>query len=162
MAETIRKNMLTRAGLDRYEKELEELVNVKRKEVAEKIKIARELGDLSENAEYDAAKEEQREIEARIAELTQLLKNAEVVSDDEISIDKVSVGCSVKLLDVEFDEVVEYRIVGSAEANSLENKISNECPVGAALMGRKTNDLVDVPTMAGTVQYKILGIQRFE
>lgn len=162
MAETIKKNMLTRAGLERYESELDELVNVKRKEVAEKIKIARELGDLSENAEYDAAKDEQRDIEARIAELTQLLKNAEVVSDDEISIDKVSVGCSVKLLDVEFDEVVEYKIVGSAEAKSLEGKISNECPVGAALMGRKMNELVEVPTMAGVVQYKILDIQRFE
>lgn len=162
MAETIKKNMLTRAGLERYESELDELVNVKRKEVAEKIKIARELGDLSENAEYDAAKDEQRDIEARIAELTQLLKNAEVVSDDEISIDKVSVGCSVKLLDVEYDEVVEYKIVGSAEAKSLEGKISNECPVGAALMGRKMNELVEVPTMAGVVQYKILDIQRFE
>lgn len=162
MAETIKKNMLTRAGLERYESELDELVNVKRKEVAEKIKIARELGDLSENAEYDAAKDEQRDIEARIAELTQLLKNAEVVSDDEISIDKVSVGCSVKLLDVEYDEVVEYKIVGSAEAKSLEGKISNECPVGAALMGRKMNEIIDVPTMAGVVQYKILDIQRFE
>ena len=162
MAETVKKNMLTRAGLERYERELEELVNVKRKEVAEKIKIARELGDLSENAEYDAAKDEQREIEARIAELTNLLKNAEVVSDDEISIDKVGLGCSVKLLDVEFEEIVEYKIVGSAEANSLKGKISNECPIGEALMGRQIGDVVNVATLSGEIQFKILGIQRFE
>lgn len=162
MAESIKKNMLTRAGLERYEKELEELVSVKRKEVAEKIKIARELGDLSENAEYDAAKEEQGHIEARIAELTQMLKHAEVVSDDEISLDKVNVGCTVKVLDIAYDEVVEYKIVGSAEANSLENRISNECPVGAALMGRRVNDLIDVLAPVGIEQYKILDIQRTE
>lgn len=161
MAE-VKKNMLTRAGLERYENELRELVDVRRKEVAEKIKIARELGDLSENAEYDAAKEEQRDIEARIAELTQLLKNAEVVSDSEITVDKVSVGSVVKVKCITFDEVVEYKIVGSAEVKIRERKISNESPVGAALMGRTIGDVVEVPTLEGPVTYEILDIQRIE
>lgn len=155
-----KKNILTYAGLKQYEDELQNLKVFKRKEVAEKIKEAREQGDLSENAEYDAAKDEQREIELRIEELEKLLKNAEVVVEDEIDLDKINVGCKVKVYDMEFDEEMEFYIVGSTEANSLQNKISNESPVGKALMGKKVGDVVDVETQMGVIQYKVLEIQR--
>ena len=155
-----KKNILTYAGLKQYEDELQNLKVFKRKEVAQKIKEAREQGDLSENAEYDAAKDEQRDIELRIEELEKLLKNAEVVVEDEIDVDKINIGCKVKLLDVEYDEEMEFFIVGSTEANSLQNKISNESPVGQALIGKKAGDVVDVETQMGTIQYKILEIQR--
>jgi len=155
-----KKNILTYAGLKQYEDELHDLKVNKRREIAAKIKEAREQGDLSENAEYDAAKDEQRDIEARIEALEKLLKNAEVVVEDEIDLDKISIGCKVKLLDVEENEEMEFRIVGSTEANSLQNKISNESPVGHALLGRKAGETVDVETQAGTIQYKILEIQR--
>ena len=156
----MKKNILTYEGLKRYESELEELKVNKRQEVAQKIKEAREQGDLSENAEYDAAKDEQRDIEARIEELEKLLKNAEVVDEDEVDLDKISIGCKVRILDVEFDEEVEYKIVGSTEANSLKGKISNESPVGHALMGHMVGDIVDVETQVGTIQYKVLEIQK--
>ena len=130
------------------------------KEVAAKIKEAREQGDLSENAEYDAAKDEQRDIEARIEELEGILKNAEVVVEDEVDLDKINVGCTIKVFDVTFDEEMEFKIVGSTEANSLEGKISNESPVGQALMGKKIGDVVDVETQAGVIQYKVLDISR--
>ena len=133
---------------------------VKRKEVAQKIKEAREQGDLSENAEYDAAKDEQRDIEARIEDIEKILKNAEVVVEEEVELDKISVGCTVRILDCEFDEELEYKIVGSTEANSLEGKISNESPVGKALIGAHKDDIVDVETPAGIMQYKVLSIQR--
>ena len=152
-----KKHILTYAGLKQYEDELQNLKVVKRKEVAQKIKEAREQGDLSENAEYDAAKDEQRDIELRIEKL---LKNAEVVVEDEIDLDKINIGCKVKLLDVEYNEEMEFYIVGSTEANSLQNKISNESPVGRALMGRVVGDSVDVETQAGNIQYKVLEIQR--
>ena len=155
-----KKNILTYAGLTKLEKELEDLKVNRRAEVAEKIKEAREQGDLSENAEYDAAKDEQRDIEARIEALEKLLKNAEVVVEEEIELDKVSVGCKVKILDVEEDEEMEFKIVGSTEASSLQNKISNESPVGRALLGHKAGETVDVETQAGVIQYKILEIQR--
>ena len=155
-----KKHILTYAGLKQYEDELQNLKVDKRKEVAQKIKEAREQGDLSENAEYDAAKDEQRDIELRIEELEKLLKNAEVVVEDEIDLDKINVGCKVKLLDVEYDEEMEFFIVGSTEANSLQNKISNESPVGRALMGKAVGDVVDVETQAGVIQYKVLEIQR--
>ena len=145
MAE-VKKNILTYAGLKKYEDELANLKQVRRKEVAQKIKEAREQGDLSENAEYDAAKDEQREIELRIEELEKLLKNVEVVVEDEVDLGKISVGCQVKLYDVEYDEEIEFRIVGSTEANSLQNKISNESPVGKALLGEKVGDTVEVET----------------
>ena len=127
-----KKHILTYAGLKQYEDELQNLKVVRRKEVAQKIKEAREQGDLSENAEYDAAKDEQRDIELRIEELEKLLKNAEVVVEEEIDVNKINIGCKVKLLDVEYDEEMEFYIVGSTEANSLQNKISNEAPVGRA------------------------------
>ena len=155
-----KKHILTYAGLKQYEDELQNLKVVKRKEVAQKIKESREQGDLSENAEYDAAKDEQRDIEARIEALEKLLKNAEVVVEDEIDLDKISVGCKVKLLDVEEDEEMEFKIVGSTEANSLQNKISNESPVGHALLGKKEGETVQVETQAGMIHYKILEIQR--
>lgn len=156
----MKKNILTYEGLKKYENELEELKVVKRQEVAQKIKEAREQGDLSENAEYDAAKDEQRDIEARIEELEKILKNAEVVDEDEVDLDKIGVGCKIKILDIEFNEELEYKIVGSTEANSLQGKISNESPVGHALMGHKVGDVVDVETQVGTIQYKVLEIQR--
>ena len=134
MAET-KKNIMTFAGLRALEDELFDLKVYKRKEVAQKIKEAREQGDLSENAEYDAAKDEQRDIEARIEELEKLLKNVEVVGQDEVDADTVGIGSRVKLYDVEMDEEVEYTIVGSTEADALNGKISNESPVGAALIG---------------------------
>ena len=155
-----KKNILTYEGLKRYEDELQNLKVVKRKEVAQKIKEAREQGDLSENAEYDAAKDEQRDIELRIEELEKLLKNTEVVVEDEIDLDKINIGCKVKVYDVDEDEEMEFKIVGSTEANSLQNKISNESPVGQALMGKKAGDVVDVETQAGVIQYKVLEIQR--
>ena len=155
-----KKNILTYAGLKQYEDELQNLKVFRRKEVAQKIKEAREQGDLSENAEYDAAKDEQRDIELRIEELEKLLKNAEVVVEDEIDLEKISVGCQVKVLEMDEDEEMEFRIVGSTEANSLQNKISNESPVGHALLGRKVGDVVDVETQVGVIQYKVLEIQR--
>lgn len=159
MAEA-KKNILTYEGLQKLEAELEDLKVNKRKEVAAKIKEAREQGDLSENAEYDAAKDEQRDIEARIEELEGILKNAEVVVEDEVDFDKINVGCKVKVFDITFDEEMEFKIVGSTEANSLEGKISNESPVGQALMGKKAGDLVEVETQAGQIQYKVLDISR--
>ena len=155
-----KKNLLTYAGLKKLEEELHDLKVVRRKEVAQKIKEAREQGDLSENAEYDAAKDEQRDIEARIEELEKILKNAEVVVEDEVDLDKINIGCHVKILDVELNEELEYKIVGSTEANSLKGKISNESPVGKALIGCKVGDTVDVETQAGVIQYKVLEIQR--
>ena len=155
-----KKNILTYQGLRKYEDELHDLKVVKRQEVAQKIKEAREQGDLSENAEYDAAKDEQRDIEARIEDLEKILKNAEVVVEDEIDIDKISVGCKVEILDVEYNEKVIYKIVGSTEANSLKGKISNESPVGSALIGAQAGDTVQVETQAGVLKYKVLEIQR--
>lgn len=155
-----KKKLLTYAGLKALEDELENLKVVKRREIAQKIKEAREQGDLSENAEYDAAKDEQRDIELRIEELEKLLKNAEAVVEEEIDVNKINIGCKVKLLDVEYDEEMEFYIVGSTEANSLQNKISNEAPVGRALIGKSVGDVVDVETQAGIIQYKVLEIQR--
>lgn len=155
-----KKHILTYAGLKKYEDELQDLKIHRRQEIAQKIKEAREQGDLSENAEYDAAKDEQRDIEARIEELEKILKNAEVVVEDEVDLDKINIGCIVKILDVEYSEELDYKIVGSTEANSLKGKISNESPVGKALIGHKVGDTVEVETPAGVFAYKILEIQR--
>lgn len=155
-----KKNILTREGLKRYEDELHELKVVKRREVAEKIKEAREQGDLSENAEYDAAKDEQRDIEARIEELEKILKNAVVVDEEAVDTDKISIGCKVKLLSMEEGDEIEYKIVGSTEANSLKGKISNESPVGQALIGATLNDVVEVETQVGILSFKVLEITR--
>ena len=155
-----KKNILTYQGLKKLEDELQDLKVVKRKEVAQKIKEAREQGDLSENAEYDAAKDEQRDIEARIEDIEKILKNAEVVVEEEVELDKISIGCTVRILDCEYDEECEYKIVGSTEANSLKGKISNESPVGRALLGAKVGDTVKVETQVGDLEYKVLEIQR--
>ena len=155
-----KKHILTYAGLKQYEDELQNLKVVKRKEVAQKIKEAREQGDLSENAEYDAAKDEQRDIEARIEQIEQILKNAEVVDEDEVDLDVVNIGCLVRVLDIEYNEEEEYKLVGSSEASSLQNKISNESPFGKALIGAKVGDVVEVEAPAGVVKYKVLSIHR--
>ena len=159
MAET-KKNIMTFAGLRALEDELFDLKVYKRKEVAQKIKEAREQGDLSENAEYDAAKDEQRDIEARIEELEKLLKNVEVGGQDEVDADTGGIGSRVKLYVVEMDEEVEYTIVGSTEADALNGKISNESPVGAALIGSKVGETIVVETISGDLEFKILEIAR--
>ena len=158
MAET--KKILTYEGLQRLEEELHDLKVNKRKEIAQKIKEAREQGDLSENAEYDAAKDEQRDIEARIEEIDKILRNAEVVVEDEVDVDVINIGCRVKIYDLEYKEELIYKIVGSTEANSLKGKISNESPLGSALLGKKVGDIVDVETHGDVIQYEILEIQR--
>lgn len=155
-----KKTILTYAGLKALEDELENLRVVKRKEVAGKIKEAREQGYLSENAEYDAAKDEQRDIEARIDELEKILKNVEVVVEEEVDLEKINVGCTILVHDDEYDEEIEFKIVGSTEANSLQGKISNESPVGQALIGKKVGDVVDVETPAGNIRYTVLKIER--
>lgn len=157
-----KKNLLTREGLKKYEDELHDLKVVRRKEVAQKIKEAREQGDLSENAEYDAAKDEQRDIEARIEELEALLKNVEVVDmeADEDDITKVNFGLVVKVKDNEFGDEMEFKIVGATEANSLKGKISNESPLGKALIGSKKGDVVSVEAPAGVIEYTILDIRK--
>ena len=155
-----KKNILTYEGLKKYEEELHDLKVVKRQEVPHKIKVAREQRDLSENAEYDAAKDEQRDLEARIEELEKILKNAEVVVEEEVDLEKINIGCKVKILDIDYNEECEYKIVGSTEANSLKGKISNESPVGKALIGKKVGDVVEVETQAGTFKYRVLEIQR--
>ena len=153
-----KKNLLTYAGLKKLEEELHDLKVVKRKEVAGKIKEAREQGDLSENAEYDAAKDEQRDIETQIAELEEILKNAEVVQDNNTDKDAIKMESVVKLHDVEYDEDIEYVIVGSSEADSLNNKISNESPLGAALIGKKVGDTVKIEAPVGEIEYKIISV----
>ena len=153
-----KKTILTSEGLRQYEEELHDLKVNRRVEVAQKIKEAREQGDLSENAEYDAAKDEQRDIEARIEELETILKNVEVVDEEDISSDHVTVGATVIIYDMEFEEEVRYRIVGSTEADSLKGKISNESPVGKALIGAHVGDTVTVHSPAGESFYKVLEI----
>ena len=155
-----KKNILTYEGLKKYEDELHELKVVKRKEVAQKIKEAREQGDLSENAEYDAAKDEQRDIETRIEELEKILKNVEVVAEEDVTSDRIKIGCTVRIQDVEEGFEEEYSIVGSTEANSLENKISNESPVGKALIGKAVGEEAVVMTPAGEFKYKVLEIRK--
>ena len=155
-----KKTILTYAGLQKLENELHDLKVNKRQEVAQKIKEAREQGDLSENAEYDSAKDEQREIEARIEEIEKILKNVEIVVEDEVDSNKINIGCKVSLYDYDFDEEVQWKIVGSTEANSLEGKISNESPVGMALIGASVGDEIEVETPAGVMRFKVLEIQK--
>lgn len=152
--------MLTVDGYKKLETELEQLTTVKRREVAEKIKDARAFGDISENAEYDEAKKEQAEIEARINKLESILKNAEVVSADNVDMNKVSVGTLVKVFDFEFDEEVEYTLVGATEADPFDNKISNDSPIGAALLGKSVGETVEIIVPQGVSKLKILEIRR--
>lgn len=159
MAET-KKNILTYEGLKVLEDELHDLKVNRRHEVAQKIKEAREQGDLSENAEYDAAKEEQRDIELRIEEIDKILKNAEVVVDEDVDSSVINVGCTVLIKDLEFNEEMEYKIVGSTEADSLKGKISNESPVGRALIGAQKGETVEVETPVGFIKYEILDFHK--
>jgi transcription elongation factor GreA len=153
-----KKNLLTDKGLKKLEDELQELRVVKLREVAQKIKEAREQGDLSENAEYDAAKDEQKDIAARIEELEAILKNVEVVYTEEVDKEKVNVGCVVTVKDVANGNVQTFKLVGSTETDILNNKISNESPIGAALMGAKVGETVSFEAPKGTFQFEILEI----
>ena len=152
--------ILTQEGFDKIEKELEFLRTEKRAEIAERIKVALGFGDLSENSEYDEAKNAQAENEVKIAELENKIRHAKIIDESEIDTETVQVGNIVKVLDVEFDEKIEYTIVGSTEVNLAENKISNESPLGAALLGAKKNNVVEVKAPAGIMKYKILSIKK--
>jgi transcription elongation factor GreA len=152
--------VLTLAGLEKLEEELELLKTKKRREIAERIKQSIAFGDITENSEYDEAKKEQAFIEGRIATIENLLKNAKVIDDDDISVEMVSIGTLVTVKDLTFDETVEYKIVSSAEADPLRLKISNESPVGKALMGHKTGDVVEIQVPDGTIQFQIIEIKK--
>jgi len=154
-----KKFVLTYDGIRDLEEELKVLKVTKRKEIAEKIKEARGQGDLSENAEYDAAKDEQARMEARIVIIEKMLRNAEVIDEEDIDKETVALGSKVVLFDYDFDEEVTYHIVGSAEANPERNRISNESPLGHGLLGHKVGETLDIEAPAGTMKYKILGIQ---
>ena len=151
---------LTPEGLEKLENELDDLKSVKRKEVAERIKQALAFGDISENSEYDQAKNEQGKLEERILKLENILRNAKLIDEDEITTDIVSIGSKVIVSDIEFDEQMEYTIVGSAEADPYRGRISNESPVGSALLGRKSGDIVDVQVPDGIIKYEIMSIAR--
>lgn len=159
MSET-KKYVMTYEGLKKLEEELEYLKTTKRKEITEKIKVALSFGDLSENSEYDEAKNDQAFLEGRIIQLENMLKNASIVDESDIPKDKVSVGNLVRVKDFEFDEEVNFLIVGSAEADPLENKISNESPIGSALIGKKVGETVEVQVPDGINKFKILEISR--
>lgn len=152
--------ILTQEGFDNIEKELEFLRTEKRAEIAERIKVALGFGDLSENSEYDEAKNAQAENEAKIAELENKVRYAKIIDEKDIDTKTVQIGNTVKLYDIEFDEEVEYTIVGSTEVNLEENKISNESPIGSALLGAKKGQEVDVEAPAGIIKYKILSIKK--
>lgn len=151
---------LTIEGLKKLEDELDTLKTVRRKEVAERIKQALAFGDISENSEYDEAKNEQAQLEERIVKLEAILRNAKIIDDEDITTDAVSIGSKVLVNDLEYDEEIEYTIVGSAEADPYEGKISNESPVGSALIGGKMGDVVEVQVPDGLIKYKILKITR--
>ena len=152
--------ILTKEGYDKLEKELEFLRTEKRSEIAERIKVALGFGDLSENSEYDEAKNAQAENEGKIAELENKIRYAKIIDEKDIDTKTVQIGNTVKLYDIEFDEEVEYTIVGSTEVNLEENKISNESPIGSALLGAKKGQEVDVEAPAGIIKYKILSIKK--
>ncbi len=146
--------------MEKLEKELEYLKTVKRQEVAAEIKVALGYGDLSENSEYDEAKNKQAQMEIRIVEIEAMLKNAKVIDEAEISTDTVSLGCTVTVYDVEFDEEIHYNIVGSTEADPSNGKISDESPVGSVLLGKKVGDVVEVPAPAGSIELKVVAINK--
>ena len=152
--------ILSAEGLAKLEEELEYLKVVKRKEIAEKIKEARSFGDLSENSEYDAAKEAQASMEQRVVEIENIIQNAKIVSAEDSPSDVVSICSSVKVYDCDFEEEIVYTIVGSTEADPLNNKISDESPIGQGLLGKKLGETVDVDTPNGTITFKILEIQK--
>jgi transcription elongation factor GreA len=155
----VKEVILTPEGYEKLKQDIDFLSGEKRREVAERIRVAREFGDISENAEYDDAKNEQAMLEARIAKLEEQLKSARVITQDEVTADVVSIGSKVRLKDVDANETVEYHIVGSAEANPRERKLSNESPVGKAIMGRKKGEVVEVAAPRGSLKYKIMDIK---
>lgn len=152
--------LLTYEGLKKLETELENLRGDRRREVAERMKQAKSHGDLSENSEYDEARLELAQVESRIIEIENKLKFAHIIDEDEVSTEEVSIGSRVKLLDIEYNEEAEYRIVGSTEANPSENKISNESPVGKALIGHSEGETIDAQTPTGVLKFKILAISK--
>lgn len=154
--------ILTQDGLEKLEKELEFLKSVKRREIASRIKLSINFGDISENSEYENAKNDQAFIEGRIITLEKMLRNARLIDDGEINTELVSIGCTVTLRDLEFNEDFDYTIVGSAEADPSENKISNESPVGKAILGKPVGSEVEVSVPAGNIRYKILGIKKLK
>ncbi len=155
-----KKHILTSKGMQALEDELQDLKVVKRKEIAQKIKEAREQGDLSENAEYDAAKDEQRAIEAKIEELEKIIRNAEVIDESAFDKDTVSIGSTVRFYDEEFEEELEYCIVGSTESDIMKGLISNESPLGKALVGAKIGQEIEVESAEGVSRYRVLEISR--
>ena len=152
--------LLTQEGYNKLEEEVELLKTVRRKEVAERIKVAISFGDISENSEYDEAKNEQAQVEERIMKLENMIRKAVIIDESQIDLNVVTIGSIVKVKDVEFDEEVEYTIVGSAEADPYEGKISNESPVGKALLGKSVGEEVDVQVPDGIAKFKILEIKR--
>lgn len=152
--------ILTPDGMRKLEEELEHLKSVKRAEVAERIKLAIGYGDLSENSEYEDAKNEQAFIEGRIITLEKMLRNARVIQNEDVTTDVVGIGSTVAVKDLDFDEVVEYTIVGSAESDPSQNRISNESPVGQALLGKKAGEVIEVQVPAGVIRYQVLEIKR--
>lgn len=152
--------LITAEGLQKIENELEELKTVKRKEVSQRIKEALSFGDISENAEYDEAKNEQAQLEERIAKLERILRNAKLIDENEVSSDIVSAGSKVIVKDIEYNEEIEYTIVGSAEADPYEAKISNESPVGKALLGKRRGEVVEVQVPDGVIEYEVIDINR--
>ena len=153
-------NKITNEGLKKLEDELSFLKTIRRKEVSEQIKTARGLGDLSENSEYDEAREDQAKVEARISELENMLENVEVISEHELTTDAVNVGSKVRVLDEKNNEEIEYTVVGSSEANALKRKISDQSPIGSALMGAKVDDVVTAYTPGGELKFKIIEISK--
>lgn len=156
----VKQVLLTAEGLRNLEEELDLLKTVRRKEIAEKIKVALSFGDLSENSEYDEAKNEQAIVEARIATIENMLKNVKIINEDEISTDSITVGSRVKVEDLELNEICEYKLVGSSEADPMNGKISDESPVGRGLMGHRAGDTVEIETPVGVVSYKVVEISK--
>lgn len=156
----MKSTTMSREGFNRIQEELENLVTVKRKEVAEKLKEARSYGDLSENAEYDEAKNEQGMLEAQIADLEMLIASAVIVDDDSANLDEVGIGSVVKLKDFEFNEIVEYQIVGSTESDPDAGKISDESPIGRACLKKRIGDIFEVEVPVGTLKFEVLDINR--
>lgn len=153
-------NTVSKAGYEKLQADLDYLITVRRAEVAEKLKEARSFGDLSENAEYDEAKNEQGILEARIAELENIIANAIVVDDDDISVDEIGVGSIVKIRDLEFDEIEELQIVGSTESDPDNNKISDESPIGKAALKKKVGDIFEVEAPVGTLKFEVIEISK--
>lgn len=152
--------VLTRNGEAKLKAELDELKSVRRREIAEKIKVALSFGDLSENSEYDEAKNEQGIIESRIAEIEATLAHAQIIDDDDISTEKVGIGTIVKLLDIEMEEEMEFKMVGTKEADINSGRLSDESPIGAAILGHKVSEVVDVETPSGVLKFEILDIRK--